>query len=55
MGLATYVGHRFLGIVLLILGAVGVMAGLMSGSMFFTIISVVVIIAASYFMKTQHH
>jgi len=54
MGLISYIGHRLLAFVLVILGVVIGFYGLISGSFFWIIIAVVMIIAAAYFFKTQH-
>jgi len=55
MGLLTYIRDRLLSMILIFIGVVTLFAGLLSGSIVAIIIGIVIILAGSYFAKTQHH
>jgi membrane-bound ClpP family serine protease len=55
MGLVTSVRDRFLSLILIFIGVVGLAGGILSGSMWAIIIAIIIILAGLYFQKTQHH
>jgi len=54
MGLFSYMGHRLLGIGLVFFSAILFLAGMLSGSMWMTVVALVVAVAGAYFFKTSH-
>ena len=55
MGLLTYIGHRMLSFGLIFIGIIFLLGALISGSFIAVIIAIAIILAGSYFAKTQHH
>lgn len=52
MGLTSYVGHRMLAGFLILLGISFLLAS--SGRTWMMLVGIVILVAASYFFKTQH-